>query len=248
MDKRRKALCAAALCLGFAALHIILTLTALHWVGTDADLYYREQLKANILPEADVCDAELRVLDGQLANYLKGDETALDNAPFNEREMTHMADCFELFELLRKVRSRLIAWAVLLIVGGAYWLRDRRRIRLCACLSPLILLLPLGLFAVYAAVNFDAAFTLFHRILFRNDLWLLDPATDLLIRICPESMFMHMGVRIAVYSLAGIAAVTLIAVILTFIWPRGKGENTWKTTTRRGPAPKRIDFGRTGTR
>ena len=127
-------------------------------------------------------------------------------------------------------------------------MQDRRRIRRCAWLSPLLLLIPLGLFALFAALHFDRAFTLFHRVLFRNDLWQLDPKTDLLIRICPESMFVHMGARIGAYSLAAILAVSALATALTFIWPKKKGENTWKTTTRRGPAPKRIDFGGRGAR
>ena len=238
-----------ALLLGFAVLFFIIVLTALHAVGTDDGLYYSEQMKAGVLPAAGITEDALRRVDGRLADYLRGDETALiPGDPFNEREMTHMKDCLDLFNLLRKVRSRLIPWAVLLIVGGAYLLRDRKRIRLCAWLSPLILLLPLGAFAIYAVADFDAAFTFFHKVLFTNDLWLLDPRTDLLIRICPASMFMHMGVRIAVCSLIGIVAVSAVATLLTFIWPRGKEENEWKTTTWRGPAPKQITFGRTGMR
>ena len=238
-----------ALLLGFIVLYFIIVLTAIHAVGTDDGLYYSEQMKAGILPEAGIAEADLRALDQQLADYLRGHETALTPGdPFNEREMAHMKDCFDLFDLLRKVRSRLIPWAVLLIVGGAYVLRDRRRIRLCAWLSPLILILPLGAFAIYAVADFDAAFTLFHKALFTNDLWLLDPATDLLIRICPASMFMDMGILIAVCSLIGMLAVSAIATLLTFIWPRGKEENTWKTTPRRGPAPKQITFGNRGTR
>lgn len=237
-----------ALLLGFAVLYAILLLTAIHLIGTDAGLYYSEQMKADILPAAGIADGALRELDDRLASYLKGDAAALDDAPFNAREMTHMADCFELFALLRKARARLIPWAILLIVGGAYVLKDRRRARLCAWLSPLALLLPLGLFAAYAAADFDRAFALFHNVLFRNDLWLLDPRTDLLIRVCPESMFMHMGAHIALLSLIGMLAVSAAATLLTFIWPKNKEENAWKTTTRRGPAPKRIDFGNRGTR
>lgn len=252
-----------ALLLGFAALHFILILTALHAVGTDAELYYAEQLRAGILPASGLSDEDLRALDDRLAGYLSGDAAALnegDGAPrldapvvalevfgvsqpaFNDRERSHLLDCYDLFSLLRKVRSRLIPWAVLLIAGGAYLLRDRRRIRLCAWLSPLLPLIPLGLFALYAALDFDAAFTLFHRILFQNDLWLLDPATDLLIRICPESMFMRMGIRIGAYSLIGMLAVSAVATALTLIRPAENKENTWKTTTRRGPAPKQFSF------
>ena len=228
-ERMRHIIGAAALTLGLIALMLILMLTALHAVGTDGGLYYAEQMRAGVLPKAGICDAALRALDGSMARYLAGDAAALvPGNPFNDREMAHMADCFKLFELLRAVRRRLIPWAVLLITGGAWLLQDRRRARRCAQLSPLILIIPLGLF--------------------RNDLWLLDPRTDLLIRICPESMFMHMGLRIGVYSLAAILAVSALATALTFIRPKKKGESTWKTTTRRGPAPKRIDFGRRGTR
>lgn len=248
-ERMRHIIGAAALTLGLIALMLILMLTALHAVGTDGGLYYAEQMRAGVLPKAGICDAALRALDGSMARYLAGDAAALvPGNPFNDREMAHMADCFKLFELLRAVRRRLIPWAVLLITGGAWLLQDRRRARRCAQLSPLILIIPLGLFALFAALHFDRAFTLFHKMLFRNDLWLLDPRTDLLIRICPESMFMHMGLRIGVYSLAAILAVSALATALTFIRPKKKGESTWKTTTRRGPAPKRIDFGRRGTR
>ena len=249
-DKSRRRAGATALCLGLAALYVVIMLTAIQLVGTDGALYYSEQTRANILPAAGICAAELRVLDGQLSNYLSGNAAALRAGfPFNDREMAHMADCLALFNRLRTVRARLIPWAIVLILGGAWLLQNRKTARLCAWLSPLIVLVPLGIFALFAALNFDRAFTLFHEMLFQNDLWLLDPATDLLIRICPESMFMSMGLRIAVYSASGILAVSAAATLLTIIWPKQKeGKNAWKTTTRRAPAPKRIDFGNRGAR
>ena len=219
-------------------------------------------MKAGILPDAGISGVDLHALDATLSSYLSGWNPRTDRIDdpqiwlpeaqrnaFNERELTHLRDCLGLFDLLRKVRARLIPWAVVLILGGAYILRDRKRIRLCAWLSPLILLVPLGAFALYAALNFDAAFTLFHRVLFRNDLWLLDPRTDLLIRICPASMFLHMGVRIGAYSLIGILAVSAAATALTFIWPKRKEDNSWNNRDMRGgSAQKRITFGRTDMR
>jgi len=138
---------------------------------------------------------------------------------------------------------------VLLIVGGAYLLQNRKKARRCAWLAPLVLLAPLGAFALWAAVDFDGAFTFFHRLLFTNDLWLLDPRTDLLIRICPQSMFAAMGLRIALLSLGGMAGVTALAVLLTYIWPKDKegGGNAWNDNraTRRAAAqgPKTFDVG-----
>lgn len=244
-DSQIHRLTALALTLGLAILYLLMLLTATHRVGTDAGLYYREQIEAGILPEAGIDEAALKALDGRLADYLKGDAAALeDDPPFNDREMTHMRDCYALFSLLRRVRARLIPWAIVLILGGLWILRDPRRLRRCFVIAPLVWLIPLGLFALYAAVDFDRAFALFHHILFRNDLWLLDPRTDLLIRICPATMFMHMGIRIGLYTLAGVGAVTAAALILT----RQKGENTWKRTTGPASGHKQITFGGRGTR
>ena len=269
-DKTRNTLGAIGLALGLVALMLILTLTALHSVGTDDGLYYELQTRANVLPAAGISDEDLRTLDAALARYLAGQPEALllplDSAPgeysvlalkvngelrpaFNEKELRHLDDCYRLFALLRKVRQRLIPWAVLLILAGAQLLADRRRIRRAAWLSPLLLFVPLGAFALWAVIDFDAAFTFFHRVLFTNDLWLLDPRTDLLIRICPASMFMSMGLRIGLWSLAAMVAVPALAALLTAIWPKSKenGANPWNDnrTTRRAAAPKpqTFDFG-----
>ena len=267
-EKTRITLGGAALALGLVALMLLMILTALHNVGTDGGLYYRLQTEAGVLPGAGISDDDLRAIDGELANYLAGRPNELtlplDSAPgeytvytavvngelqpaFNDREMVHLEDCRRLFELLRKVRRRLIPWAVLLIVGGAYLLQDRKKARRAALLSPLILLIPLGAFALWAAVDFDGAFTFFHRVLFTNDLWLLDPRTDLLIRICPESMFMAMGGRIALRGLAILVGVPAVAAGLTLLWPKSKQKegDPWNDnrTTRRGAAyrPKTFD-------
>lgn len=270
-EKRRRIAGTISLALGLVVLMFILLLSAVHAVGTDGALYNDLQNKAWAALGANnptgVSDEDLRMLDGELAKYLAGRENELlmpmDSEPgaysvlpvaiygtlrpaFNEREVTHLVDCHDLFALLRKVRARLVPWAVLLVTLGAYLLRDRSRIRRIAWLSPLAVIAPLGAFAAWAALSFDAAFTFFHRILFTNDLWLLDPATDLLIRMCPQEMFAAMGVRIAVIALAAMAAAALLATLLTHIWPKRREANTWKDNrTARGAAqrPKTFDVG-----
>ena len=266
--RRAKRLGAFGLALGLAVLCFILLLTALHNVGTDDARYYRLQMDAGILPRAGISEDDLRTLDAALAHYLAGRPEELllplESAPgeysvlalnvngslqpaFNEKELAHLDDCRNLFALLRKVRRRLIPWAVLLIVGGAYLLNDRRRARRVAWLSPLILLIPLSAFALWAAIDFDSAFVFFHRVLFTNDLWQLNSRTDLLIRICPESMFVEMGKTIALRGAAILAGVPAIATGLTLIWPKSKQkeDDPWNDNraARRAAAqgPKTFD-------
>lgn len=46
------------------------------------------------------------------------------------------------------------------------------------------------------ALNFDAFFTLFHKLFFRNDYWIFDPEVDEIIKILPAEFFLHCGILI----------------------------------------------------
>ena len=217
----------AACLVGVALVILSGWLTAILRIGTDNNLYDELQMKAGILESAGISEEDLYNLDASLAAYLRGRhlgekvDTPMALAPtvvvfgerqspFNERELTHLEDCRKLFDLARAVQLISAALGVLLIVLGWRWLKSRRAVRLAACLGPLVLAVPLGIFAIWAAVDFNAAFRFFHEMLFTNDLWLLDPATDLLIRICPQSMFMNMGLRIGLTGLIWTAFVPLV--------------------------------------
>lgn len=211
--------------LGFALSIFFGLLAAVHVVGTDAELYYALQMKAGILDFAGVSAETLVMLDEALSDCLKGDAAALNieaevfgemQPAFNEKELIHMEDCRKLFELLRVgIRVSGIAGSLLLTLGCVLVREDRRSIRLTAWLSPLMIVVPLGMLAVWAVIDFNAAFNFFHEILFTNDLWLLNPATDLLIRICPISMFMAMGARIGLIGLAWAIFIPALAMVLT---------------------------------
>ena len=201
----------SACLIGFACLIFSGLLAAIHLVGTDAGLYHSLQMKAGIPDSAGISESDLIRLDAALAEYLSGDDGALNvsavvfgrsQPAFNQKERMHMADCLNLFRLLRTVMTGTAVLGAAFIPCGIYLLRDRRKIRLAAWLSPPAIVVPLSLLAVWAAIDFNAAFSFFHEILFTNDLWLLNPATDLLIRLCPSSMFMAMGARIGLLGLA----------------------------------------------
>ena len=49
---------------------------------------------------------------------------------------------------------------------------------------------------IWALADFDGLFVTFHRLAFTNDGWLLDPRTDLLIRLMPVNFFITLGTRI----------------------------------------------------
>ena len=120
-----------------------------------------------------------------------------------------MEDCYRLFVLLRRVLAAAAVAAVILLVaarllcGYGNWGR-------AALLGALAFVAAIAALGAWGVVDFDSLFTAFHRLLFTNDLWLLDPRTDLLIRICPQSMFMTMAAMIAGGELGLIALLNLI--------------------------------------
>lgn len=48
------------------------------------------------------------------------------------------------------------------------------------------------------ALDFDRAFVIFHKIVFRNDFWIFDYRSDPVIKILPETFFMHCFILIVV--------------------------------------------------
>ena len=77
------------------------------------------------------------------------------------------------------------------------------------------LLLGAGLTAL-ALSGFDSFFIGFHKLFFDNDLWLLNPQTDLLIALMPTPFFIWYGGEILKRLLpaAALAAVLILAVII----------------------------------
>lgn len=136
-------------------------------------------------------------------------------AAFRTNEQVHMADCRALFFLCRRVGILSGAFAacffcyLLLMPGGM-----RRFARSLRHVALFLLLLSL-----VAALCFTDAFVLFHRIFFRNDLWLLDPHTNLLIRLMPTAFFEHYAVLLLLALLLGLLAGEGLAFLLNRLLP-----------------------------
>ena len=64
---------------------------------------------------------------------------------------------------------------------------------------------------IWAVADFNGFFITFHRIAFTNDGWLLNPRTDMLIRLMPEEFFISLGIRGALWALIAPVALWLAA-------------------------------------
>ncbi len=138
--------------------------------------------------------------DFQLTYMVDG----MERIAFNAREQAHMADVHLLFRLCGNV---------LWVCGGgailAGWLAFREKMAWRVFRRTLVVVLTtVTILVLAAAIDFDGLFILFHRIAFTNDLWLLNPQTDLLIRLMPIEFF------ISYAALIGGAWVLMMALLL----------------------------------
>lgn len=139
-----------------------------------------------------------------IADYLSGKRDDLTvpgyNNFFNEREIKHMKDVKNIFRFIIYL-TIIIGILIFILIKK----EDLPNIFLFSFI-PLIVLILLFIF-----VPFDELFLNFHLILFKNDLWLLNPQVDRLIVLLPEEFFIRSSQRILIFT-----SLTLIFLYLIF--------------------------------
>lgn len=160
------------------------------------------------------------LFSAQLAAFFRH-ETDDPNAavhPFLDYEVTHLFDVRNLMDGIEKTARICGAAAILALIWLVCLYRRKRFSFLPGFLAFLLLIAAVILAAV---MDFNRIFFLLHEILFTNDLWLLNPQTDLLIALMPEGMFMFLARRILLYILPLISFLLVGALISRkFIQPR----------------------------
>lgn len=147
----------------------------------------------------------------ELVDYLSGSQAELTPELFTERELLHMVDVLDLFEGGKRIALVCLAVfavcsAITLFTGGRSHLGSGLLIGMAVFVG---LMLAVG---VWALVDFTSWFTTMHELVFTNDLWLLDPAESMLIRMLPLDFFIG-----AVKSIAWRYALDILLVLLAAI-------------------------------
>lgn len=206
---------------------LILLISAIE-IGAYCDYgwYEKEYAKYDVLEDLEMEMKDVMCVTEEMMAYLRGNRADLvvdtivageEREFFNEREKAHMVDVKNLFIgglWIRRIAILLFALAVVaMIKTKADWKR----------LLPKSFLIGLCAFAgVTAGVgllflsDFNKYFLMFHEVFFDNDLWLLDPRTDLLIRMLPEGFFLDMVVRIGIIFLLLLLVGVVISIVALY--------------------------------
>lgn len=195
------------------SISLIALVLAIEENAYDLDYYMNSFEENGVYVTTGKSQGELEVVSKDIISYLKGRED--DNflyKHFNEKEVLHMIDVLDLFDIARVIK--LIS-AIISLVIVFYFLSKS----LAGLMGKWI---GIGLFAnhlliiilgVLILIDFTRYFTIFHEIFFSNDLWLLDPRTDLLIQMLPEPFFVNMAKNIGISFIKYLSIAQIIGYV-----------------------------------
>ena len=161
----------------------------------------------NISYRSNLTNNELDQVSDQIKDYFKNDDEKITinierNKSinlFNQREIDHMVDVKNLikFTLLFERISLVIIFFTLIISSYINGLKEIQRVLIQIIYKSFIIWSGIILLIISGMViNFNYTFTLFHKIFFRNDLWILDPRNDYLLIMFPERFFLEICIII----------------------------------------------------
>jgi integral membrane protein (TIGR01906 family) len=227
---------ASGLCI--VAIPFVLVGYNLRGVALDQRFYLTEFTRYRIAAQTGFASDELRIVADAFVDYFLAPRGRMSlqlarggalQPLFNERELAHMEDVQALIQAIFRVQEFALGYFLLYLLAGLA-LRRRAFLALAARVLALGGGLTMVLFVALgglALVDFSELFLQFHLVSFANDLWLLDPERDYLIRLFPQGFFQDAALRIAAFTM--LQALGLLLVGLIGIW--------W---TRRHPARTRA--------
>lgn len=207
-------------------LMVIFLITSVEAVAYWTPGYYeKEYEKYGVAQDINMEMEDLLDVTREMMAFLRGNREDLhvpaiiggvEREFFNEREIAHMVDVRNLFLAAIALR-RICAVLILFCVGLLIWTKAdiKRLLPRMICAGTILFFALTAILAGVISTDFTKYFIIFHKIFFTNDLWILDPSTDLLINIVPEPFFVDTAARIGItFSLM---TVLLFAVCLIFI-------------------------------
>lgn len=200
---------------------------AVYWIP---GYFQKEYAKYNVTEAVSMNMEDLLDVTDQMMAYLKGKRDNLhvpttmggvEREFFNAREIAHMEDVRGLFlGGIAMRRGCIMIMALCLILLFLLKTKFKNTFPRAVLWGSGLFLLGSAATAFIISTDFNRYFILFHKMFFHNDLWMLDPSTDMLINIVPEGFFSDTVFLIG--SIFFISILFVIGICLFLIHKYGK--------------------------
>jgi len=196
-------------------------------VAMDPAFYARQSAQLHCAADMGITQDQYNQLAAGIIGYLSGKQPELQVTievsgqewnVYTPTELSHMADVRSIF-----LTGSLVRWIAFLLCAALLTIvlvkRDtsfRKRFAKTALLTLLIVFVLGVVAALLTWMDFTTMFTMFHKIFFRNNNWLL-PVSSALIQMLPESFFSAAALSSVLRIIAGLGVLT---VLLMFLWKK----------------------------
>lgn len=152
-------------------------------------LYVYEMKSENLASVSSMTEEEILEEYDALIRYnslfYRG-ELTFPSLPMSEKGRLHFEEVKRIFDGIQ-ILLILSALTFLPLAVFRIWKKQFGFLRVIPGISAIVALLAF----LVTFLDWDALFTAFHQLIFRNNYWLFDPATDPVIDLLPDSYFLH---------------------------------------------------------
>jgi len=184
-------------------------------------VYSMEFNQMDISSKTNIEKQELLSISQQIRSYFNNNQDYLNietfingikQPLFNDREISHM---FDVKQLVKTTYStQFITGFFLALMFAIDFIFRKRTLKRNIFWGSIITIGGIIFFGIGILFSFNQIFILFHQLSFTNDLWILDPSKDYLIKIFNPKFFYDSTIYIA---LATIVESLIILMLLRFM-------------------------------
>ena len=208
----------------FLKMYVTLQVISLAFIGIltivfyncfNFSLYEDFYTSSNLANDLNISYQELINHTHNLLDYLNS-KTSLDSSWFSNTDIAHMVDVKNLYIYNKET---LIACTVIFILTSlvlAFTLKKNTLYFISSHFNSILLSIfsTVVILSMFAAFNFSDFWFTFHKLLFSNDLWLLDPAESNLIKMVPEEFFIKLVSRIVIEIIIYFSVLVLVNIFI----------------------------------
>ncbi|MCL5958828.1 MAG: TIGR01906 family membrane protein [Chloroflexi bacterium] len=212
------------------AIPLAIISTNVLWLALTPSFYENGQMKRGAMQTIGLRAEQVQASSRALSSYFGSDndlaselqKQGLPASFFNERETNHLKDVKDLLIRVLRVQQIALGYGIIfllvtLVLGLRNFLRRvSRGLLLGAGLTVVVLIV----FGALSFADFSDLFLMFHLVSFTNDLWMLDPRTDYLIRMFPSQFFFEAALTLAAYALIESIGLALVGAGLLVVQRR----------------------------
>jgi integral membrane protein (TIGR01906 family) len=134
---------------------------------------------------------------------------------FSAKETDHLFDVKNRFRLMNRIQEFSILYGLVYVAAAVLWAREvsLRRMAGYVAVGCGVTLAAIGIAGAIGLSGFDSAWEDFHGIIFSNDFWRLNPATDHLIQMFPPLFWERIVFFIGLMTAAEAALILIFAAI-----------------------------------